>query len=144
MDGHPSRYLPRPTMLNFDERRGTSVFLEDGCATKEMLGDDHNLQTVKIYRQLKMSSFMRSLPLINFDYWSELRDSGSVEECRNYLTKHVSDFDTFRDRVNGWIARAEHRLLVSAFDVDSEVKPEGLVSRVDSQVRSGSSRNSSR
>lgn len=56
------------------------------------------------------------------------------------MTKHVSDFDTFRDRVNGWIARAEHRLLVSAFDVDSEVKPEDSVSRVDSQVRSGSSK----
>ena len=60
------------------------------------------------------------------------------------MTKHVSDFDSFRDRVNGWIPRAEHRLLVSALDVDSEVKPEDSVSRVDSQVRSGSSRYFSR
>ena len=67
-----------------------------------------------------------------------------MEECRNYLTKHVSDFDTFRDRLNGWIARAEHRLLVCAFDVDSKVKPEDSVSREDSQVRSGSSKYSSR
>ena len=34
--------------------------------------------------------------------------------------------------------------MVSAFDVDSEVKPEDSVSRVHSQVRSGSSRYSSR
>ena len=61
-----------------------------------------------------------------------------MEGCRNYFTKHVSDFDTFRDRVNGWITRAEDRLLVTAFDVDSEVKPEDSVSRIDSQVRSGS------
>ena len=47
-------------------------------------------------------------------------------------------------RVNGWIAQAEHRLLVSAFDVDSEVNLEDSVSRVDSPVRSGSSRHSSR
>ena len=67
-----------------------------------------------------------------------------MEECRNYLTKHVSDFDPFRDRVNGWIARAEHRLLVSAFGVHSEVEPENSVSRVDSQVQLGSSRYSSR
>ena len=67
-----------------------------------------------------------------------------MEECRNYLKKHVSDLDTFREGVNGWIARAEHTLLVSAFDVDSEVKPEVSVSRVDSQVWSDSSRYSSR
>ena len=59
------------------------------------------LATIKIYRQLKMSSFMQPLSLINFDYWSELRDTGPMEECRNYLTKHLSDFDTLRDRVNG-------------------------------------------
>ena len=34
--------------------------------------------------------------------------------------------------------------MVSAFEVDSEVKPEDSVSRVDSQVRSGSSKYSSR
>ena len=84
----------------------------------EMLGDDQNLQTVKD----------KLVQEAHFDYWTEVRDTGRMEECRNYLTKHVSDFDTFRDRVNGWIARAEHRLLVSAFGVDSEVKPEDSVS----------------
>ena len=109
----------------------------------EMLGDDQNLQTVKdklVHVVIAFNKFKEA----HFDYWSEVRDTGRMEECRNYLTKHVSDFDTFRDRVNGWIARAEHRLLVSAFDVDSEVKTEDSVSRVDSQVRSGSSKYSSR
>ena len=109
----------------------------------EMLVDDQNLQTVKdklVHAVIAFDKFKEA----HFDYWSEVRDTGRMEECRNYLTKHVSDFDTFRDRVNGWIAQAEHRLLVSAFDVDSEVNPEDSVSRVDSPVRSGSSRHSSR
>ena len=109
----------------------------------EMLGDDQNLTAVKdklVHAVIAFDKFKEA----HFDYWSEVRDTGRMEECRNYLTKHVSDFDTFRDRVNGWIARAEHRLLVSALDVDSEVKPEDSVSRVDSQVRSGSSKYSSR
>ncbi|XP_068734645.1 uncharacterized protein [Montipora capricornis] len=109
----------------------------------EMLVDDQNLQTVKdklVHAVVAFDKFKEA----HFDYWSEVRDTGRMEECRNYLTKHVSDFDTFRDRVNGWIAQAEHRLLVSAFDVDSEVNSEDSVSRVDSPLRSGSSRHSSR
>ena len=104
----------------------------------EMLGDDENLQTIKdklLHAVIAFNKFKEA----HFDYCSEVRNTGRMEECRNYLTKHVSDFDTFRDRVNDWVAR-----LVSAFDVDSEVKPEDSVSRVDSQVRSGSSRYSSR
>ena len=95
----------------------------------EMLGEDQNLTAVKdklVHAVIAFDKFKEA----HFDYWSEVRDTGRMEECRNYLTKHVSDFDTFRDRVNGWIARAEHRLLVSALDVDSEVKPEDSVSRV--------------
>lgn len=109
----------------------------------EMLGEDQNLTAVKdklVHAVIAFDKFKEA----HFDYWSEVRDTGRMEECRNYLTKHVSDFDTFRDRVNGWIARAEHRLLVSSLEVDSEVKPEDSVSRVDSQVRSGSSKYSSR
>ena len=102
-----------------------------------MLGDDQNLQTVKdelVHAVIAFDKF-RLLVRVKGD-----RSHGGM----SHLTKHLSDFNTLRDRVNGWIARAEHRLLVSAFDVDSEVKPEGSVSRVDSQVWSSSSRNSSR
>ena len=104
-----------------------------------MLGDDQNLQTVRdklVHAVIAFDKFKEA----HFDYWSEVRDAGRMEDCRNYLTKHVSAFDTFRDRVNGWIARVKHRLLVSAFDV----KPEDSVNRVDSQVQSGSSRYSRR
>ena len=108
-----------------------------------MLGDDQNFQTVKgelVHAVIAFGKFKEA----HFNYWSEVRDAGRMEEPHNYLKKHVSDFDTFCDRVIGWIARAEHRLLVSAFDVDSEVKAENSVSRVDSQVRSGSSKYSRR
>ncbi|XP_068690788.1 uncharacterized protein [Montipora foliosa] len=97
-----------------------------------MLVDDQNLQTLKdklVHAVIAFDKFKEA----HFDYWSEVRDTVHMEECRNYLTKHVSDFDTFRDEINGWIAQAEHRLLVSAFDVNSEVNPEDSVSRVDSQ-----------
>ena len=97
----------------------------------EMLGDHQNLQTVEdklVHAVIAFDKFKEA----HLDYWSEVRNTGHMEKCSNYLTKHVSDFDTFRDRVNGWIARAEHKLLVSAFDVDSEVKPEDSASRVDS------------
>ena len=103
-----------------------------------MLGDDQNLQTFKDELVHTVIAFDKFRLLV------QIKGTGPMEECRNYLTKQVSDFDTFRDGVNSWITRAEHRLLLSAFDVDSEVKPERLVSRVDSRVRSGSSRNSSR
>ena len=99
----------------------------------EMLGDDQNLPTVKdklVHAIIAFDKFNEAY----FDYWFKVRDTGRMEECHNYLTKHVSNFDTFRERVNGWIAQTEHRHLVSAFDVDSEVKPEDSVSRVDSQV----------
>ena len=108
----------------------------------EMLGDDQNLQTVKdklVHAVIAFDKFKEA----HFDYWSEVRGTGHMEECCNYLMKHISNFDTFRDRVSGWIARAEHRLLVSAFDFDSEVKPEDSVSQLDSQVRSGSLKYSS-
>ena len=100
-----------------------------------MLDDDQNLQTVKdklVHAAIAFDKFKEA----HFDYWSEVTDAFRMEECCNYWTKHGSDFDIFRDRINDWIARAEHRLLVSAFDVDFEVKPEDSVSRVDSQVRS--------
>ena len=99
-----------------------------------MLGDDQNLQTFKDELVHAVIAFDKFRLLV------QIKGTGPMEECRNYLTKQVSDFDTFRDRVNSWITQAKHGLLLSAFDVDSEVKPERSFSRVDSRVRSGSSR----
>jgi len=40
VDGHPSRYQPRPTGLNFGEQTGTGVF-PFGASKKAVLGQ-HN------------------------------------------------------------------------------------------------------
>lgn len=67
----------------------------------EMLGDDQNLQTIKdklVHAGIAFDNFKKA----HFDYWSEERNTGRMEECRSYLTKNVSDFDTFCDRVIGW------------------------------------------
>ena len=40
VDGHPSRYQPRPTELNFGEQTGTGVF-PFGASKKAVLGQ-HN------------------------------------------------------------------------------------------------------
>ena len=86
------------------KKKTTAVYASNVTAkireTIEMLGDDQNLQTVKntlVYLVCAFDKFKGA----HFDYWSEVRDAGRMEECRNYLTKHVSSFDTFRDRVNG-------------------------------------------
>ena len=49
----------------------------------EMLGDDQNLQTVK---DKLFHGVFDKCEEAHFDYWSDVRDTGRMEECCNYLT----------------------------------------------------------
>ena len=48
-----------------------------------LLGDDQNLQTVKdklVHAVIAFDKFKEA----HFDYWSEVRNTGRMEDCRNF------------------------------------------------------------